>query len=186
MKSHELAKLLLSLNDEEISISYKEFDGHSYKEKGSSINSVIHKTPSGLFLNPSYTPNELMLPSDIPLIGTIRIFFKDQKIVSSSYGKKITVFNLPYENIVAWTSFGQYPESNIILISSDQYYEIDNYELQKNHIKQGCTEYKIEDIDYIDVLTEVDNDTWNEKYTPMSYDEAIEYRKQLSIKLKWE
>lgn len=164
MKSHDLAKLLLSQPNLDIyhydagsELHYQNFDNK------------LMVTPSGIFTTakPTSVSENVLTPYETPLLGHVQIFFKDgtitpkldgshiQTVLSLEYG---LVFNIPYEQ-------------PIILLGKNQ---------SSQFMNQHAVCYKPDDIDFISVLTEYEPSTWHETWETMSYDEAIECGKNLA------
>ena len=164
MKSHELAKLLLSQPNLEIYHYDAESDLH-YQN----FDNRLMVTPSGIFttVKPTSVSENVLTPYETPLLGHVQIFFKDGTITPKLEGSHIQtvlnlesglIFNIPYEK-------------PIVLLGKNQSAPSGN---------QNAVWYTPDDIDFISVLTEYDPNTWHETWENMSYDEAIECGKNLA------
>lgn len=164
MKSHELAKLLLSQPNLEIYHYDAESDLH-YQN----FDNRLMVTPSGIFttVKPTSVSENVLTPYETPLLGHVQIFFKDGTITPKLEGSSIQtvlnlesglIFNIPYEK-------------PIVLLGKNQSAPSGN---------QNAVWYTPDDIDFISVLTEYDPNTWHETWENMSYDEAIECGKNLA------
>ncbi|BBM62080.1 TPA: hypothetical protein ACT2UD_004722 [Escherichia coli] len=164
MKSHDLAKLLLSQPNLEIYHYDAESDLH-YQN----FDNKLMVTPSGIFttVKPTSVSENVLTPYETPLLGHVQIFFKDGTITPKLEGSSIQtvlnlesglIFNIPYEK-------------PIVLLGKNQSAPSGN---------QNAVWYTPDDIDFISVLTEYDPNTWHETWENMSYDEAIECGKNLA------
>ncbi|WPK20581.1 hypothetical protein [Salmonella phage SD-15_S21] len=164
MKSHDLAKLLLSQPNLEIYHYDAESDLH-YQN----FDNKLMVTPSGIFttVKPTSVSENVLTPYETPLLGHVQIFFKDGTITPKLEGSSIQtvlnlesglIFNIPYEK-------------PIVLLGKNQSAPSGN---------QNAVWYTPDDIDFISVLTEYDPNTWHETWETMSYDEAIECGKNLA------
>ncbi|HGF4277017.1 TPA: hypothetical protein ACF6L5_001699 [Escherichia coli] len=163
MKSHDLAKLLLSQPNLEIYHYDAESDLH-YQN----FDNKLMVTPSGIFttVKPTSVSENVLTPYETPLLGHVQIFFKDGTITPKLEGSSIQtvlnlesglIFNIPYEK-------------PIVLLGKNQSAPSGN---------QNAVWYTPDDIDFISVLTEYEPSTWHETWKTMSYDEAIECGKNL-------
>ena len=163
MKSHDLAKLLLSQPNLEIYHYDAESDLH-YQN----FDNKLMVTPSGIFttVKPTSVSENVLTPYETPLLGHVQIFFKDGTITPKLEGSSIQtvlnlesglIFNIPYEK-------------PIVLLGKNQSAPSGN---------QNAVWYTPDDIDFISVLTEYEPNTWHGTWETMSYDEAIECGKNL-------
>lgn len=164
MKSHDLAKLLLSQPN--LDIYHYDVDSDLHYQN---FDNKLMVTPSGIFTTVKTTLDyeNVLTPYQTPLLGHVQIFFKDGTITPKLEGSSIqTVLNLEYGLV-----FNIPYEKPIVLLGKNQ---------SKQFVNQNVVCYTPDDIDFISVLTEYEPSTWHETWETMSYDEAIECGKNLA------
>lgn len=169
MKSHELAKILLSNPDLEI-YYYSDY------EKGyHTVGEKLLVTPSGLFMTRSHEYNHIIVrsPYEQPMLGHMQIFFKDGTITPKQEGyERKNVMHMEYGVLYHIPH-----EKNIILVTDEN-----DIEEHKKYNPNSIIFTK-DDIDYISVLTEYDPSTWHETWEEMTFDQALQCGKDLAKQL---
>lgn len=173
MKSHDLAKLLLSNPDLDIYF-YNEYSQNEYHTIGDKL--LI--TPSGLFMTRStdYEYKVVKSPYEQPQLGHMQIFFKDGTITPKLEGyDRRNVMHMDYG------VYYQIPHEKNIILLSEKSTEAD-VEMYKER-DPNTTVFTKNDVDYISVLTEYEPSTWHETWEDMTYDEALQCGKDLAKQL---
>lgn len=175
MKASELAALLLQNPDADVYVQtcHSSIYGDWYN-LAESCNGIT-STPSGTFIDISSVPREMDIkkPCDIPLIGASRIKLDstvhDFLPVTRDYDDYIS----DLDNGWFWTELkteGYYysfiSDSENVIFNYNAEYQTD-YQVQDEHV------YTVDDVQYVEVLTELDSE-WNETWTRMSFEEAYE------------
>lgn len=196
MKSHELAKKLLSLPDLDVYTENKYFSNPGWEFKTEKCNGEVVITPTGLFLDSEkfyikgYSDRS---PNDEPVIGSYLIYFTNGEIVKDMYdSNRINTATVKYlstgESRIQ--EYGTYNmtiddnctvlrrphERNIVLVTNNE-----TYSAKPLHAHDDPTvEHRyVEDIELVRVLVSYDKDTWFPTYQNMTYWDAIEYGKSL-------
>lgn len=176
MKAKELAELLLKTPDADIFIeNYTIPDfGDSFYDSESVIG--IKQTPSGIFLSTEPLDYYPVSPSDIPKLNHIRIFMTDGTWFK--FGENSgSIDDLKYfdeykyiSNSVGWHegTYTLYQEGSIT----------DEYIYDKIN-STGNTSYTNNEVDFVEILTEYDKDTWEVVWQKFKFDEALEFVKHI-------
>lgn len=175
MKAKELAELLLKTPDADIFIENlitQDF-GESFHETESVIG--IKQTPSGIFLSTETLDYYPTAPSDYPKMGSIRI-----KLLDGTWFKfgdksgtvdELREFNECWyiSTYIAW-QYGTY------ILYSDL--------IQSEHIKEKIEKttsiaYHVRDVDFVEILTEINPESWEVVWQKFKFDEALEFVKHI-------
>lgn len=196
MKSHDLARKLLSLPDLDVFSENKvhgnpNWEFHTHRHDGE-----VTITPTGLFLgseihNKSYTDRS---PNDEPVIGSYMIFLSDGTVLKDdrrddsrictptvkflSTGESRTQ-EYGFHNMDIHDNCKVYHrthEKNIVLVTNKETYETQPLYVDSD---ENFVHHYVEDIDYVKVLVSYDKDTWCPEYKAMSYWDAVAYGKSL-------
>lgn len=171
MKSHDLARKLLELPNDELYYEKTEFDGLQHKKTSVKLTDEITRTPAGLFVG-GVEDLYALSPQDLPVLGHYRIHFKGD-IITGDDGErrhqKKHISHLSKGTIDdSCTFFRMYPSQNIMLVTHEDYFN--NPPRAKN-----SKEFTVDDITEILVLVYFDPDTWTPTYKSMTYQEAIDF-----------
>lgn len=174
MKAKDLAELLLKTPDANVYI--EEYNSPDFDDGYYYTNGIegVQKTPDGIFLTLGDDDENVKAPSDIPKVNCIRIFMTDGtwfKFGSNSGSTDdLNLFNeCKYiSNYVGWhdATYTLYEKGTIT----------DGYVYDKIN-STGNTSYTCEDVDFVEILTEYDEDTWELTWQKFKFDEALEFVK---------
>lgn len=174
MKAYELADLLLQNPEQDVFITHLVHDdyGDSYYDS-LEITGIDSTTPSGLFLSadPIKRSTNVLKPTDKPIIGSVRIKLhncNDEYFTCESdyYGDISCLddgwFWRELINEGYYSAYRSYAESIVF-----------------EHISTGIdhgdvTVYTPEDVEYVEVLTDLDENDWTCTWTKMTYKEAYD------------
>lgn len=196
MKSHELAKKLLSMPELDIftEVTYQGNPNWEYKTVKFEGDTTI--TPEGIFLEPArffVKQDDFRSPNDEPVVGSFLIFFNDGLVVRERFGDsrlsqatvkyisdgKSTTHEYGSYNMEVHNNHNVYHrahEVNIVLVTNKETYEA------KPLYASDDTNYEhryIDDIDFVKVLVSYDPETWTPQYDKMTYEDAVEFGKKL-------
>lgn len=192
MKSHDLAKKLLSLPDLEVFVETKDNTGTTSDEfHAGQLHDQFTITPSGLFIDYSSMPNQIT-PSEAPVIGSYMVYFNDGTITPSrlpgqgrwavptvKFLANGEVFSVEYgtynmEKCHCYQVIRMGLEQDIVLSVNDEHFDkLDAV------LTEGKRIMRLSDVDHFSVLTDFDKNTWKPVFTEMTYQEALEFGKKL-------
>lgn len=175
MKAKDLADLLLKTPDANVYIegyNSPDFDEGYYYTNGIE---GVQKTPDGIFLTLSDDDQYPKAPSDIPKVNSIRIFMTDGTWFK--FGSNTgTTDDLVYfneckyiSNYVGWhdATYTLYEEGSLT----------EGYVYDKINSAGGNTSYISKEVDFVEILTEYDKDTWELTWQKFKFEEALEFVK---------
>lgn len=189
MKSHDLAKKLLSLPDLEVFVETQ--DKTSAEFRSNQLQDVFTITPSGIFID-HYSISEAISPSEAPVIGSYMVYFTDGTITPSrlpgqgrwavptvKYLANGEVFSVEYgtynmENCHCYQIIRMGLEQDIALSVQDEYFD-----KMDAVLTEGKRIMRLSDVEHFAVLTSFDSVTWKPVYTEMTYQEALAFGKTL-------
>jgi hypothetical protein len=174
MKAKDLADLLLKTPDANVYIedyNSPDFDDGYYYT--SSINGV-QKTPDGIFLTLSDDNEHPRAPSDVPKLTEIRIRMTDGTWFK--FGSDAgTIDDLVYFNECKYIStYVGWHEGTYTLYEEGSL--TDGYVYDKID-STGNTSYTTNYVDFVEILTEYNEDTWEVTWQKFKFEEALEFVK---------
>lgn len=192
MKSHELAKKLLSLPDLDVFVETQDNGGTTSIEfHANELQDVFTITPSGIFVDHTSEPGKIS-PSQAPVIGSYMVYFNNGTITPSrlpgqgrwavptvQYLANAEVFSVEYgtynlEKCNCYQILRMGIEQDIILSVQDEYFD----KLDPVFSEGKCV-MRLSDVDHFSVLTSFDPISWVPVYTDMTYQEALAFGKTL-------
>jgi|SRR6478609_730848 len=196
MKSHDLARKLLSLPDLEVYTELQYLGNPNWEFKTEKLEGDIKITPTGLFLETGkfYVKGHSdKSPNDEPVIGSYLVFFNDGVILKDRSDERRVVtptvkslstgesrtheygsYNMEIHD--NYKVFHRSHDANVVLVTNKETYEANP--LYKNDDPNFEHRY-VDDIDYVKVLVAYDPDTWYPTYQHMTYWDAVNYGKSL-------
>lgn len=179
MKAKELAALLLQTPESEVYFETLQFDsyGDSYNQTHK-VRGLGESTPDGIFIEHDYLGmrEHVKTPTNKPIIGSARIkldsFVHDHLPSDCNYSSGPSDLDTGsfWEELFREGQYYSYVSNgdSVIFEHSTKVSNSLGYDYGDR------TVYSAEDVEYVEVLTELD-DLWNETWIKMSFEEAYEY-----------
>lgn len=158
MKAKELAELLLQTPDANVYIEILHTSDWDDNWHETSTITGVQKTPSGIFLKDEYLEVEPRhCPSTKPVISTVGFRMKDGKWFPYRNDDPYNIYDLiQYKKDQYLICYGDFLGQTYILTPADNNDEYIVGELAESRVKH----YTPEDIDYVEVLVGIDEETW--------------------------
>lgn len=171
MKAKDLAALLLQTPDAEVYIEEyhcPDFDdGYHYTNETTGVT----RTPDGVFIDICSIDKYPKSPSERPQIGAIGIMMKDGEWFKLRMDDHDLSVLADYANSGYICNYISWHDDYYTLCPID----IQDEWVQETMAKTGSTHYTPDEVDYVQILAGLDDETWNPIYIKLSFDEAIKY-----------
>lgn len=171
MKAKDLAALLLQTPDLEVYIEdyhCPDFDDGYHYTNGTT---GVTRTPDGIFIDIDSVNHYPKAPSERPRIGTISIMMTDgEPFKLRQDDQDLSVLQDYVESGYICNYIGWH-ENYYILAPND----IEDDWVREHIEDASSTHYTPDEVDYVQILVGLEEETWNPIYIQLSFDEAIKY-----------
>lgn len=174
MKAKDLAALLLQTPDADVYIeeyySADFSDDYYYTSEATGVT----KTPDGIFIDISSIESYPKSPSERPGIGTISIMMTDGAGFKLRQDDQDLSVLQDYAESGYICNYIGWHENYYILAPND----IEDDWVREHIEDASSTHYTPDEVDYVQILVGLEEETWNPIYIQLSFDEAIKYARE--------